>query len=559
MTIGSVLIPRFALLAAVGGRRELLTEPIALAPRARPRAGRRGGQRCRRGVRDPSRHAGFGGPRALPAADPPPSRPGPGGERMGADPPQARGDRRRSREQSRRRGLLCGRRPPEHLGTAPGGRAGASRAGGRDPGPDRGRPEPLLRPGRGDDGARRRGRRAIRVVAAGGGRDFLAPLPVDLLDRALRDRIGRDDPRAGRLVATLERLGVKTLGDLAGLPRVAIADRFGAARPAGARPRPRPRHAAAPADPPRGPRPGDRPAGGRLRSPARAGAGPVDRAPARRSAAGGPLDPLAQPRGAAGRRRQLERDGGDAQRQQLGRAPAPGARPEARQAHGSGHRAGAAGGGDGSGRGRAAEPRRRSGRAPARAARRGGPAGPGGGRRAIRCCASSTSISDRGYRSDGRRWLHTTIPAGPDEQAGESLRPATRWRSRPPPAGRARRRPRRRIDPRAVAGRGPLVVGHAPAPPLPRAGAGGRTLRRSSTGTSRPAAGTSSDELRRAPRPFRLLVPGRGLEPRRARAARRRARLPGAGADRPRRHLGIDGVRLRLSSPRGSGRSPAPS
>ena len=32
MTIGSVLIPRFALLAAVGGRRELLTEPIALAP-----------------------------------------------------------------------------------------------------------------------------------------------------------------------------------------------------------------------------------------------------------------------------------------------------------------------------------------------------------------------------------------------------------------------------------------------------------------------------------------------------------------------------------------------
>ena len=32
VTIGSVLIPRFSLLAAVGGRREMLTEPIALAP-----------------------------------------------------------------------------------------------------------------------------------------------------------------------------------------------------------------------------------------------------------------------------------------------------------------------------------------------------------------------------------------------------------------------------------------------------------------------------------------------------------------------------------------------
>src|SRR6185503_15352493 len=31
-TIGSVLIPRFSLLAALGGRREMLTEPTALAP-----------------------------------------------------------------------------------------------------------------------------------------------------------------------------------------------------------------------------------------------------------------------------------------------------------------------------------------------------------------------------------------------------------------------------------------------------------------------------------------------------------------------------------------------
>jgi protein ImuB len=81
--------------------------------------------------------------------------------------------------------------------------------------------------------ARRRGpdrRPAIRVVPVGSERDFLAPLPVALLDRALRERTaspGRDDARAGRLVATLERLGVDSLGDLAGLPRIAIADRFG--------------------------------------------------------------------------------------------------------------------------------------------------------------------------------------------------------------------------------------------------------------------------------------------------------------------------------------------
>ena len=75
---------------------------------------------------------------------------------------------------------------------------------------------------------RQRGRRGIRVIPAGAERDFLAPLPVDLLDRPLRDRAGRDDAAAGRLVGTLERLGVATLGDLAGLPRIAVADRFGA-------------------------------------------------------------------------------------------------------------------------------------------------------------------------------------------------------------------------------------------------------------------------------------------------------------------------------------------
>jgi protein ImuB len=75
--------------------------------------------------------------------------------------------------------------------------------------------------------ARGRGR-AIRVVAPGSERSFLAPLPVSLLDGGLGGREGRDEARARGLIATLERLGVGSLGDLAGLPRVAIADRFGA-------------------------------------------------------------------------------------------------------------------------------------------------------------------------------------------------------------------------------------------------------------------------------------------------------------------------------------------
>ena len=68
-------------------------------------------------------------------------------------------------------------------------------------------------------------RRGIRIVAAGNEREFLAPLGVDLLGPSLTEG---DGPAAVRLVATLERLGVTRLGDLAGLPRVAVADRFGA-------------------------------------------------------------------------------------------------------------------------------------------------------------------------------------------------------------------------------------------------------------------------------------------------------------------------------------------
>ncbi len=59
------------------------------------------------------------------------------------------------------------------------------------------------------------------LVLAGGAaqvREFLAPMPVELL---------RGTPDLAMLPEALQRLGVDTLGELAALPRAAVADRFG--------------------------------------------------------------------------------------------------------------------------------------------------------------------------------------------------------------------------------------------------------------------------------------------------------------------------------------------
>jgi protein ImuB len=71
--------------------------------------------------------------------------------------------------------------------------------------------------------SRARARRA-EIAPAGPARQagYLAPLPVALL--ATR-------PELAALPETLERFGIATLGDLAALPRDALADRFGAAGP----------------------------------------------------------------------------------------------------------------------------------------------------------------------------------------------------------------------------------------------------------------------------------------------------------------------------------------
>ena len=61
----------------------------------------------------------------------------------------------------------------------------------------------------------------ITIVPEGAARRFLAPLPVALLC----GRLGGDEE--DDLPNELERLGISTLGQLAGLPRDAVADRFG--------------------------------------------------------------------------------------------------------------------------------------------------------------------------------------------------------------------------------------------------------------------------------------------------------------------------------------------
>jgi protein ImuB len=232
VTVGSVLIPRFSLLAAVGGRREMLTEPIALAPEpGREQAvGEVSGTAEAFGIRPGMAVSEALGrcPRLF-LHPPDPGRTASGWERIvrrlesiGAEVESGRAGEaffavdglrgiwgpRREDVLARAAGAIG---TPARIAGAPNrfcARAAATMA--RRRGPDR--------------------RPAIRVVPVGSERDFLAPLPVALLDRALRERTaspGRDDARAGRLVATLERLGVDSLGDLAGLPRIAIADRFG--------------------------------------------------------------------------------------------------------------------------------------------------------------------------------------------------------------------------------------------------------------------------------------------------------------------------------------------
>jgi nucleotidyltransferase/DNA polymerase involved in DNA repair len=212
-----VLIPRFALLAAVGGDRESLLRPVALAPEP-------GGTQAIGEVSGPAE--AFGVRAGMPLS-----------EALARCPELVLVAPDAERTESRWEELLRGL---EELGAAVESERPGEAFFKADPRPpasslanlpfDVGIREALGVPARiGVAPTRfaayaaattraRPGRGRVAIVPKGTARAFLAPLPVSLLHGRLDDDISPE----------LERLGVRTLGELAALPGDAVADRFGA-------------------------------------------------------------------------------------------------------------------------------------------------------------------------------------------------------------------------------------------------------------------------------------------------------------------------------------------
>ena len=215
-----VLYPRFELLAALGDRRVLLSEPAALAPEA-------GREQVVGEVSAPAE--AFGVVRGMRLGEAMSRCPA-----LRLVPPDPEGVRSLWGAVLDRLEGIGAEVESDHAGAAFFGRAGSrastaatSRACWRRPAarsgrrPLRRRAEPLrahaaalqVRPRRRSPGAPRSPWSAETDV-----RDFLAPLPVALL---------RTRPELQALPEVLERLGIRTLGELAALPSRAVAERFG--------------------------------------------------------------------------------------------------------------------------------------------------------------------------------------------------------------------------------------------------------------------------------------------------------------------------------------------
>jgi protein ImuB len=214
--IASVLIPRFALLAALGERRALVSEPVALAPEP-------GGVQVLGDVSPAAEAYGVtAGMRAGEAVARCPELrlvpPDPEGaraawlaaldrlERIGASV-----ESDRAGEAFFAAGGLCGLHGGHLEGVLVAARRAIGGGGVRlGVGPSRFAAYAAAR--------RARPRRGAEVVSAAAVRGFLAPLSVDLL---------RTRPELGPMCAVLERLGIGTLGELGALPAPAVAERFG--------------------------------------------------------------------------------------------------------------------------------------------------------------------------------------------------------------------------------------------------------------------------------------------------------------------------------------------
>jgi protein ImuB len=218
--IACVLIPRFGLVAAAAGRRELLTRPVALAPEpGGPQVvGEVSGAAEAFGITEGMRLAeALGRCPGLALIPPDPARAEEAWEARVARI-EAIGAAVESRHPGEMffgldglRGLLGG--PERALERT---RRVVGRGARLGAGPTR-----LCALAA---ALRSRPRTGKVVVPGRAAKSFLEPLPIGIL----RDRLG-DEWLGVNLVDTLERLGVATLGELAALPDSAVADRFGTA------------------------------------------------------------------------------------------------------------------------------------------------------------------------------------------------------------------------------------------------------------------------------------------------------------------------------------------
>jgi protein ImuB len=217
--IACVLIPRFALLAALGERRELLSRPLALAPEpGSPQVvAEVSGAAEAFGI-----HSGMRLGEALARCP-----------ELGLIPPDSvRAEEKWETTLRRLEGIGAAVEPgrfgeaffeADGLRSLWGGSIEGVLAKAR-----RSLPRPV-RLGAGPSrlcayaaALRAKPRHGPVILPRGAERAFLATLPVGLL----RARLERDWERAS-VPDTLERLGVHTLGELAALPAAAVADRFG--------------------------------------------------------------------------------------------------------------------------------------------------------------------------------------------------------------------------------------------------------------------------------------------------------------------------------------------
>jgi protein ImuB len=220
MATGCLLIPRLSLIAALGERREMLTRPAAIAPEP-------GGEQAVGEVSGAAETFGIRPGMSLSEALARCPRlllvpPDPGRAEAAWEHSLRRLEGIGAEVESTRAGeaffaldglrSLWGPRREQVLVKAGRAVGSGARLGG---GPTRFCAYAVAR--------RARPRRAPRIVTARAAPGFLASLPVAML----RERLPGGERGAAGLVSSLERLGVGSLGELAELPRVAVADRFG--------------------------------------------------------------------------------------------------------------------------------------------------------------------------------------------------------------------------------------------------------------------------------------------------------------------------------------------